>query len=202
MNKLLLLITLIFAVNLYGYDYQLKIGATYSTASQDEYDKYIGYNTGVVLGWGIGVPLMDKISINGDILFNQKGYTINDLELENSIHNRDMTIHYLELAMNIGYSLFENLSIYLGFSYDILVSECNDNNNCKSSYKAGVGNDFTIILGTKIYYESFFVDFRYSKGVIDIGTNASVYSEVESYYPWEDLQKTQQFSFMIGYQFQ
>lgn len=197
--KNLLLILLLMSANLLGYNNGFKGGLTYSNASQEKYSKYINYKTGIIFGFEKEYPLFDKFSLNWEILFNQKGVIMNNVPIDSyNYKEKKITNNYLQFIANVSYNFFNKVSVYLGLSYDFFLLECTGL-ICEFE-QAGVTNDATALFGIKAYYDSFFIDFRYSKGLKDIGTNYS-YSNEATYYPWEDLEKSQQFILMLGYKF-
>jgi len=199
MRNLFIILTLFLTINIFSNNSEFKGGFTYSTASQEEYSKYIDYKQGIIFGFEKELWVFDNFSFNWGMFFNQKGVIMKDIPMGDHIEKeKNLTVNYLQFISNVSYNFFNKVSVYLGLSYDFFLLECTGL-ICEFE-QAGVTNDATALLGIKAYYNSFFIDFRYSKGLKDIGTKFHWYNEAV-YYPWQDLEKTKQFIIMFGYKF-
>jgi hypothetical protein len=181
----------------------LKIGPSYATVSfDDDLNRFGGdfhhkSKVGLIIGMGLEIPLGQDFSLQPELLFHQKGFTSEYVNLDVT-ESRTHTYNYLEMPlfakMNFG-NFYAAVGPYLSlgvggkykgtlsytgqtqhFSGDVKFGEVPDNYNGQDLYLNVWDFGLQMAVGVKI--SGVVIDLRFGAGVTDI--NDTDYSTMET----------------------
>lgn len=150
-----------------------KVGANFSSFSGIEDSKS---KTGVYFGAFVELKLVDKFSIQPEVLYTIQGSKISAVSIPNGTVNGEIDNHYISVPIMFKYKLIGGLGVEVGPKFDFLMKSesklahlTKDTKNAFESFNLGlaVGLGCDLPLG-------FFVDARYNFGLSNIAKDLSI----------------------------
>ena len=187
--KTIIILTILLSINLYGeYKLSVKGGINYSTAEVVEVEvspdkvHYPGYGFRGVLFISCKKDINNKFNLEVELGLNQKGYDGG---------NYHSTLNSLELPIILGYRVLNSLNLYSGIYGSLVFSSDRGWGFLNGD---GLNNDHGFLLGIEYNYRNILFNLRFQKGYGNL--SQSNHEEKGPY-----ITNSQQFLFMVGYQF-
>ncbi|ATA68890.1 hypothetical protein CGC48_09840 [Capnocytophaga cynodegmi] len=126
------------------------------------------FKLGYQLGGFVSVGLLDKLAIQGEILFDQTNTTLEDsyTSIWNDKFDKGKKLNYLNVPILLKFNQNGFISLLAGPQFSILTNS-NDNlwQNGEKLFKS---SDFSFVTGAEINLRPFFIYGRYVWGFYDI----------------------------------
>ncbi|WMN10825.1 porin family protein [Marivirga salinae] len=134
--------------------------------SEGLYGMFIGEKYGFHGGFGRKFLSYKSFSINGEILFNQKGWKFENIPIP-QYGNVDFifTLNYLDLALFLDYKLINKLYIESGGQLSYMLNYDINDNNQLITYSNPNELEFSPIIGLRFEWNKYFSNyFRFTYG--------------------------------------
>ncbi|ATA88667.1 hypothetical protein CGC58_02280 [Capnocytophaga stomatis] len=161
------ILTLLFSVSAYS---QLNIGvkAGANLGKIDGVAYKDNFKLGYQLGGFVSVGLLDKLAIQGEVLFDQTNTTIEDsyASIWNDKFDKGKKLNYLNVPVLLKFNQNGFISLLAGPQFSILTNR--GDNLWQNGEKLFKSSDFSFLAGAEINLSPFFVYGRYVWGFYDI----------------------------------
>jgi hypothetical protein len=177
-TRCIFFIFFIIQINIFAQDIKTEIGARtgVNVSNFNGYSGYFGNRAGIYAGFYIKKHLSERSSINIEPSYSQKGAIIYIYTPEKINVKVNSTLHYIDIPILFNYRAVKNLYLFAGPQFNILLAETAKAKQEGATAKIKGGSPLELAFAGGIGYKifpRFFIEARYSRGVLSIINNSS-----------------------------
>jgi len=175
-----LILVVLFTQTLFSQiNYGIKFGMNYSKVNVDnnftsiEVANYNSFKLGFHIGAVVRISISDKISVNAELLYSDKGSSNNK---GNDAEYYEFNLYYLDFPLTLNYKVAKDLYLQLGIEPGFLSSS-----NFDDYYREGViqynSFDLGALVGAEYFIRKIGIGMRYGHSIIPIFDKTYTFNE-------------------------